>query len=362
MRIRLVTVAAMSIMVLAVVPCAQAAFPGRDGQLVFELTSWDDSGAQFSSPPNGHGAIDALVPGKRRHALLSCSGNVGSLTVDDTELGGCEAGGLDGAGHFCFTAPHSPCLDDSKPSFSADGTRIVFSDDPCARRYCRRITLIDADGSGETQLPALTADDAQPAFLASGGLVFAGRATRKGPQNLYTVGVDGSGLRQLTHNGAAEPAPCTNGSIAFVHSHDLYLRGAAGRLRTLAHGASWPDCSPNSRQIAFLHNQDLYLISTSGKGLRRLTSHRVAAAAPAFSPDGRLIALNTDHKPSKHWPPKGSGIQSNVYLQIVDLQGHERRKPVYLGNIGADQDGFPFATDAGGISWQPEHALAPATF
>jgi hypothetical protein len=86
-------------------------------------------------------------------------------------------------------------------------------------------------------------------------------------------------------------------------------------------------------------------------------------AAPAFSPDGRLIALNTDHDPSKQWPPvnadrycEGSfctGIQINVYLQIIDLQGRERSKPVYLGNTGTDQDGLGWATHAGGISWQP---------
>lgn len=60
---------------------------------------------------------------------------------------------------------------------------------------------------------------------------------------------------------------------------------ADAAFRPLARGTSWPDCSPGSRQIAFLHNKDLYLIGTSGKGLRRLTSHKVAAAAPAFSPD-----------------------------------------------------------------------------
>ena len=32
--------------------------------------------------------------------------------------------------------------------------------------------------------------------------------------------------------------------------------------------------------------------------------------------------------------------------EIIDLEGHERRKSVYLCNSGADQDGFAYATDA----------------
>ena len=354
MRVRMFATIAVGVAVLAAAPCANAAFAGHNGQLAFELTGWDLSGTQFDNPPSANGEIATMLPGARPHAILTCS---------PTTDAGCEAADPSDTVE-CSSQPGSPCLDDSRPSFSPDGKQIVFSDDPCTRRYCRQITLMSADGSGEMELPALTADDAEPAFFATGGLVFAGRATPRGVQNLYTVAADGTGLRQLTRRGGAEPAPCPNGTIAFVRDHNVYLLDTHRRLRLLARGASWPDCSPNSRRLAFLHDQDLYLISTTGAGLRRLTYHHVAAAAPAFSPDGRLIALNTDHKPSKFWPPENTdgycsngvctGIFANVYVQIIDLGGHEQAKPVYLGNSGSDQDGFPWATDAGGISWQPQ--------
>ena len=352
-----VAAAAVSVAMLAYAPCAEATFAGRAGGVVFELTGWDDSGVQFSNPPGANGEIGALSPGSNRvQALLSCSPAVN---------GGCEAADPSGAGQLCASAPGSPCLDDSRPSFSPDGQRIVFGDDPCAQRYCRRITLINADGSGETQLPALTADDAQPAFLPGGNLVFAGRAVSAAIQNLYTVSASGSGLRRLTSGGGSEPAPCADGAIVYVVRGDLWLMSAGDRARRRLtfRGASWPDCSPAGRQIAFLRDRDLYVINRSGKGLRRLTYHQVAAEAPAFSPDGRLIALASDHKPSKYWPPLNTdgycsngvctGIYTNVYLQVIDLGGNERRKPVYLGNTGADQDGFPWATDPGGVDWQP---------
>lgn len=353
MRMWSITLAAI-IASLIIAARAQAAFPGRNGRLAFEVTAWNLSGTQFDNPSSASGKIATLRPGMRPHSLLSCSAG------DDA---GCQAAIEDVTGP-CTDTFGSPCLDGSRPSFSPDGSRIVFGDDPCRQRYCRRITLINADGTGETQLPALTEDDAQPAFLSSGGLVFAGRASRGAGQNLYTVAVDGSGLRQLTMSGASQPAPCANGAIAFIHNDNLYVRSAGGRSRELVRGASWPDCSPNSRQIAFLHDNDLYVIRIAGRRLHRLTHHRIAHSAPAFSPDGRLIALATEHRPSKAWRPAGprptcsdkvciDGIYTNVYVQIVNLRGQERVNPRFLGNDGSDSDGFGWYTAPGGVSWQP---------
>ena len=226
----------------------------------------------------------------------------------------------------------------------------------------RRIMVINADDTGETELPALTVDDAQPAFLPSGALVFAGRASRRKLQNLYTAAIDGTGLRQLTRSGGSQPAPCSDGSIAFIRDHDLYLWLASGRVRELARGVSWPDCSPNNRQIVFLHKQDLYVISNVGRRMRQLTHHGIAVGAATFSPNGKLIAFSSEHHPSSHWRPVTprkfcadgvcTGLYLNSYLQIIDRGGREHGKPLLLGTSGSDQDGFPWQTDPGGISWQ----------
>jgi hypothetical protein len=334
---------------LAFSPVAHAAFPGANGSLALEISDYSDSGVQFDSAASADAKLAVAAAHGQPHALLSCMG--GGLTDDN-----CRAGGT------CPdpTQGTTLCLDGGRPSFSADGMTIAFTNDPCSRAFCRRLALVGADGAGQRLLSALTADDSQAAFLPDGRLVFSGRATPGAPQDLYTVSPTGTGLSRLTGGGGAEAAPCADGSIAYVHRGDLYLLAPAGRSRRRLtfRGASRPDCAPGNGWIAFLRRSDVYLISRSGKAMRRLTSGAIATGAPSFSPDGTLIAFDSSHRPSRAWPSRDSTdhINATIYLEVTDLRGRRRRAPAFLGTDGADIDGFPFGTAAGGVSWQP---LAP---
>jgi hypothetical protein len=334
---------------LVSVPGAQAAFAGANGRLALDRQDYSDSGTQFDNPPQSDAALVLAAPGQKPHALLSCTGGGDS----DSE---CHAGG------DCPDPASTTnlCLDLGRPSFSPDGAMIAFADDSCNGAFCRRLAIVRADGIGEMLLPALTADDSQPAFLPTGGLVFSGRATRKGIRNLFTVSTSGTGLARLTSAGGSEAAPCEDGSIAFVHRGDLYLMSAdhRSRRRLTFLGGSWPDCSPDSRWIAFVRHSDLYVISRAGKRLRQVYSDGAMQGAPSFSPDGRMLGFDDQHKPSKQWPPHRGRDDygyylSNTYLQVVDLHGREVRTPILLGASGADQDGFGYGTSVGGVGWQP---------
>jgi Dipeptidyl peptidase IV (DPP IV) N-terminal region/WD40-like Beta Propeller Repeat len=328
---------------------ARAAFAGANGKLALERQDYSDSGVQFDNAPQSDAALLLAVAGKKPRALLSCTGG----------------GDSDGECHAGADCPDSAsdttlCLDLGRPSFSPDGSTIAFADDTCKGAFCRRIAIVNADGVGEMLLPALTADDSQPAFLPTGSLVFSGRAMRKAIQNLYMVSANGMGLVRLTSAGGSEAAPCADGSIPFVHRGDVYLMSAdhRSRRRLTFRGGSRPDCSPSGRWIAFVRHSDLYLISRSGRRLRRVTSDGAVQGAPTFSPDGKLLAFDAQHKPSKQWPPhRGRDDYSyyigNAYLQVVDLRGREVSTPILLGNTGADQDGFGYGTSVGGVGWQP---------
>ncbi|PYN95956.1 MAG: hypothetical protein DMD91_23215 [Candidatus Rokuibacteriota bacterium] len=85
---------------------------------------------------------------------------------------------------------------------------------------------------------------------------------------LYVMRADGTGLRQVTRNGAANFAP-------FMH--------------------------PNGQQIVFasnLHDSGgrsfaLYVVNVDGSGLERVTYAETFASFPMFSPDGRRLVFSS---------------------------------------------------------------------
>ena len=144
-------------------------------------------------------------------------------------------------------------------AFSPDGRQLTFGGEGRGNfgfgypDGVRDLTIANANGRAARHLAQQTADDEQPAFLPGGQtLVFAGRSKPGAPFDLYTVTSSGTGLTQLTSSGAQQPAPCANGSIAFVHRGDVYLLTADHRTqrRLTLRGGNSPDCSPDGRWIA----------------------------------------------------------------------------------------------------------------
>src|SRR5690349_4525523 len=55
-----------------------------------------------------------------------------------------------------------------------------------------------------------------------------------------------------------------------------------------------PDISPDGKLVAFSYLGDIWTVETIGGTARAVTSHSAHDVGPVFSPDGRMIAFNSN--------------------------------------------------------------------
>lgn len=178
-----------------------------------------------------------------------------------------------------------------------------------------KIHVINADGSGETQLTGEFDTDSFPSWSPDGRIVFSSNRDALGGIELYAMNADGSGLTQLTFNNSFNfhPAWSPDGSrIAFTSDLDTEIGGNAGfeiyvmnvdgtgltRLTDNDQADESPVWSPDGSRIAFYSRRDgdgeIYVINADGTGLTRLTDNPAWDWVPTWSPDGSRIAFTSD--------------------------------------------------------------------
>ncbi len=176
----------------------------------------------------------------------------------------------------------------SRPAWSPDGERIVFSSNQDGDS---ELYIIDADGgSPPTALTANDANDTDPSISADGRLVvFASDLETPGSQEIFSVSIDGGEMRQLTNASGSSTSPVfsPDGSrITFVSDRggdgDIWIMDANGQrpfLVTIDDGGAEdraPVWTPDLRWIAFVSNRggerfQAYLISLDGSTLLPIT-------------------------------------------------------------------------------------------
>jgi Tol biopolymer transport system component len=195
---------------------------------------------------------------------------------------------------------------DAAPSWSPDGTRLVFHSD---RDGDFDIFTMAADGSAQTPVIDSANDETQPVWSRDGRtLLFVAGG------DLYRTDDSGSAPTAVTVTAAEEAEPqlvpasrlrTTDQLLLNVGTNNRALQLASmtdGTRRQLAESlfddiltAAW---SPDGAQVVFSAdrsgNYDLYVLNADGSGLRRLTDHPARDLHPAWSPDGQTIAFETN--------------------------------------------------------------------
>jgi TolB protein len=193
---------------------------------------------------------------------------------------------------------------DSYPAWSPDGRRIAFTGN-----LGRTVVIVmNADGTDRRRLTSRSADDALAAWSPDGQAI-AVDDNHSGQVDLMRV--DGSGRRPLLRGGASLPAWSPDGRrIAFVAhdgrrlaltTGDIYVATSGGGSRRLIrYDGTFPAWSPDGTKIAFARNKrggtDAAILVTNadGRGERRIWPHSAVGGALSWSPDGSRIAFTFD--------------------------------------------------------------------
>ena len=248
-----------AVLALTVAPeKANAAFPGKNGKIVFESVGVTDHVTTVSA--TGKGLRELPVQG--------------------------------------FAA-----------QWSADGRRLVFRWRRPGSRWV--IGIMRANGSGAHRVRnTLTNEDREPTWSPNGRrIAFARNSEGFGPSHIWTIGTDGSKLHRVTRFKQAseddfesQPAWSANGRwIAFRRErkfrHEIWITDANGKHpRRLSHTdghAEAPDWSPDSSRIVFVNSSTGSLMTVTRRGSQRvlLPGGAFSAIDPAWSPNGRRIVF-----------------------------------------------------------------------
>lgn len=186
----------------------------------------------------------------------------------------------------------------SHPSWSPDGTQIVFS---AAQGGFdgTNLFVINTDGSGLTLLTQNPDYDENPSWSPDGARIVFDASRSSQPDGVYIMNRDGSSITEISGSaqrpGGADPSWSPDGALIAVAGFSvggictMKPDGSAQTAINSAYPGASPSWAPSGQQIVFVSardgNRQLYVMGVDGSSPTRITNDAASDIEPSWQPE-----------------------------------------------------------------------------
>ena len=216
---------------------------------------------------------------------------------------------------------------DYYPTWSHDGTKIAFTS---WRDGNGEIYTMDADGTNLTNVTNNIKEDSSPSWSLDGSkIVF--KSCSDGNSEIYTMNTDGTNQVRITETGSDEMYPVWSAdgtkivfqsNIMIVQQELFYMDSDGTNITRITNNstedknATW---SPDGTKLVFERyenfNVNLYSINSDGTNLTNITNNRYLwDSFPSWSPDGNNLAFRS-----------GNAIDGDIYVMDISKTLKQRQ-------------------------------------